>query len=433
MKSFAILILLSLNQIYAQYSLPPAIMDSIRDIDRSLSSDRNYIAALTRLNRIHAMPQYAGQPILFNHLGLYNSLVSDYSTAVAFFDSIELLRQSQRHTTSLPPTGLTFDTSQIRPFPAMETILRLAKNNSVVMINERHHMPMHRAFILELLIRLKALGYTHYAAEGLQNHDTITSPTTYPAIGKTGYYVNESVFGELIRTAILLGYKIVAYETTSSASPESDPIKNQNKREKEQAENLYNKTLLQDPHCKVLVHVGYGHNDKMGVGGWIPMASYFKTISGVEPLSIDQIEMFEHRVPYFENPYYRFISGMISQPSVFIENSSNTFWSYLQRGSYDLEICHPKETYVHGRPTWRNIANRYRMYDLPISKKTIAKGLLQAFYHDEPSDAVPADQIVFNTGVQQMIPCLFLQPGKYRFKLVSEDSTISTEWVDIIK
>ncbi|SFH12736.1 hypothetical protein [Pedobacter insulae] len=163
---------------------------------------------------------------------------------------------------------------------AMDTIVARARLTNVVMINENHFYPAHRTLILDLLPKLRAEGYAYLALEALgTSADTaLNQPKTYPVL-KTGFYTREQTYGNLIREAKKLGYQFVAYEN-------EDPKKD---REVGQAENLYRKTIGSDKHAKVLIVAGVDHIlEHPFAGGKKWMASYFKDLAQVDPLTISQ-------------------------------------------------------------------------------------------------------------------------------------------------
>lgn len=51
--------------------------------------------------------------------------------------------------------------------PALPEIREVASRHSLVILNESHSRPQHRAFIGEVVEMLRADGFTHYAAETL--------------------------------------------------------------------------------------------------------------------------------------------------------------------------------------------------------------------------------------------------------------------------
>ncbi len=129
-------------------------------------------------------------------------------------------------------------------------ILEKAKNTNLIMFNENHYYPQHRIFIWEMLPKLRELGYTYLALEGLylQQDSLLNLQNGYPTI-QTGFYTREQNFVNLIREAKKLGFTFVAYENQDSKKD----------REIGQAENLYSKTFAVNKNAKVVVLAGIDH------------------------------------------------------------------------------------------------------------------------------------------------------------------------------
>src|SRR5205085_2605430 len=180
---------------------------------------------------------------------------------------------------------------EYEPQNALAAIGKLALTQQVVMINEEHVTPQHRAFTKELLPIMWAKGFRYFAAETFSDDVSKMTASSYPN-QKTGFYSDDPVFGDMIRTALKLGFKLVPYEDRVSLTCKNPPDKPefcQNERERGQAQNLYDRTLKIDPKAKVFVHVGRGHNQKLGSEESGMMGWHFKKISGIDFLSIDQM------------------------------------------------------------------------------------------------------------------------------------------------
>jgi hypothetical protein len=92
---------------------------------------------------------------------------------------------------------------------------------------------------------LRHKGYTYFAAETLFETDTRLNERGYPT-KDTGAYINEPIYGDLIRTALRLGYRVVPYEWRGEYTPDN--------RERGQAANLFERILKDNPKAKILVH-----------------------------------------------------------------------------------------------------------------------------------------------------------------------------------
>jgi hypothetical protein len=185
---------------------------------------------------------------------------------------------------------------------AINSIIEEAGRHKVVMINENHFYPNHRLLLLEILPKLKEIGYNKLALEGLgDNQDSILNQEGgYPTL-KTGFYTSEQNFSNLIREAKSLGYEFVAYDDISAKN-----------REVSQAKNLFEKTLEKHPRDKVLVLAGIAHIlEKPTKNGNSRMATVLKSQYKIDPLTISQTHLSYYR-KYFDEDYILLSSNDLS-------------------------------------------------------------------------------------------------------------------------
>ena len=248
---------------------------------------------------------------------------------------------------------------------AVTAILDLATRHQVVMVNEAHHVPLHRAFTILLLEDLYKKGFRYFAAESLSEKDAYLQRRGYPTFD-TGFYTHEPVYGDLVRIALRLGYTVVPYEYIAARPPAeaNDPAAAQNEREEGQVHHLKQRILDKDPQAKILVHAGYGHIGEMpavwnfgGKKGEVRfMAASFKRLAGIDPLTIDQTQMTEHSDPRYEYPEYRAAvdNGLVRDRPVLLWDPTKKAFFVPERakGNHDLFVFHPRTRYENGRPTW---------------------------------------------------------------------------------
>lgn len=163
---------------------------------------------------------------------------------------------------------------------AIDKIKSLASQNKVVMLNECHWCPGHRIMAQKLLQPLKELGYNYLAIEAVaENEDSLINENSYP-LKSSGYYTKEPYFGLFIRKAKELGYTVISYDYGFSSN---------NEREEKQAANLA-EIHKKDTEAKIFVFAGFAHITEGGAPKkW--MAEYFKEITGIDPLTINQEEV----------------------------------------------------------------------------------------------------------------------------------------------
>jgi hypothetical protein len=339
-------------------------------------------------------------------LAYLNAYVGRYDRAIAYQDSGWAEERSQPDLTSSK-------LDEYKPLSALKEIGKAAEGRKVVMINEEHVTPQHRAFTRDLLPIMWAKGFRYFAAE---TFGTNFKDPKYPA-QTTGFYSDDPVFGDMIRVALKLGFKLIPYESFTPCNPiESKPNHCQNEREREQAQNLYDRTLKIDPSAKVFVHVGRGHNQKIKMEDWAMMGWHFKEISGVDPLSIDQMHS-ERSARRFERPIYRYADAKwkIKEPTVLIDPKGSYWGGYGQ----DIVIFHPRTVRRLGRPTWLFTKEKRAIAiadKLPAIRQAAVSWpfLIQAFVESEGEDAIPMDQVIMQDAKDS--PVLILSKGGYRIR-----------------
>ena len=193
-------------------------------------------------------------------------------------------------------------------------------NNRIVILNEKHHYPIHRGFAEILLLALQRKGFRHLAAETFS--ENAESPDLrYPTI-HMGYYSREPMFGHFIRRALSAGFKLIHYEYfgegTDVASRELGQAKNL-------VERFFSKTSDQE---KLFVYVGYEHvREKQNAAPNKYMAQRLKELTGIDPLTINQ---------YWLRP-----SDTIN--TVSIAMAEGNFWQPLgNEGAVDIYIAYPE-------------------------------------------------------------------------------------------
>lgn len=165
--------------------------------------------------------------------------------------------------------------------PVLEALLSRTGGERVVMLNENHFMPWHRMLLTELLPQLRKQGFRYLALEALAG-DSLLNAGQAPDL-KTGFYAREQYFYRLLRTAQALGFEFVSYEA------------DQGDRETGQARNLYRKTFGKDPDARVVVLAGLAHIYESEGGSRTRMARHFKSLYGIDPLTISQTDLSHYR------------------------------------------------------------------------------------------------------------------------------------------
>lgn len=385
--------LICLFSMTQSYAYTPAILDLIRD-----NQERgNYLGVLQQLYDNCPSETQAQLESSF-----YYSLLADYETFLGL--QYRALKHDDKTGRGSPTTQQTpqneLNLSDYELKDARVRIATVAKNRSVIFINEAHHSPRHRAFTLSLLQDLYNQGFHYFAAETFSEADVDVNQRGYPlSLMKSGYYTDEPIYGELLREAHKIGYKIIPYEDYSTCDPFHDEANTCiNIREKGQAKNLYERIFKLDPNAKLLVHAGYGHIAKqVSKDGFTTMAVYFKQFTGIEPYSIDQTIMSEHGGTAYENTLYKQLieSRSIKENSVLVDKTDLDWRPLEQENPYDLIVFQPRTIYKHNRPAWLFEIEKRKPFFLSADVcQNDFPCVIEAFREEEGVDSVPIDRFV---------------------------------------
>lgn len=429
-------------QVVPPSQVPSPALPGPYSLDKS--DPRNYLAPLEALRplreRYAASPQW--RQLYFEELAARESFVGNDAEAIADFD---LARPPDEDLTDKDAQAAVKALEGYHPVDARQAILKLADTHPVIFINEAHHVPACRAFALSLLSSLYARGFRYFAAETLYDTDTQLQSRGYPN-QKTGYYTTEPAFGDLVRTALKLGFKVIPYEyhlkPSQGFNTSDNPLADEELREQGEAKNLYDRIFKGNPNAKVLLYAGYGHiakktdtvtwsvgdlgAKKAGSGIFVPMAVYFQRLSGTVPFSINQSSLYNRSVLAQEPLLYRHIVGqglVKNAPVVFQDAKGQYYVPPSLRGVYNLVVCQPPVRYRNGRPDWL-LMNGHRSLvalptDLPAPTDAAHSLLVQAFYaNEDPAQAVPIDQIELRSSAGTR-PDLMLPPGHFLLQVVN--------------
>jgi hypothetical protein len=299
-----------------------------------------------------------------------------------------------------------------RPTDAKEYILKRAQRERIVIINEAHHVPRHRAFTAALLPGLAAQGYRYFAVEDLLEDDSLNWATRRYPVQATGSLVGEPNMANLLRTAQKAGFQLRSYNY--GFSREGDWLARQKAREMAQARNIQH-ILLADPKAKIVIHCGYSHAneqpDPEDHSRWL--ASYLREYTGIDPFTIDQTRLSEGT----SNRYYQPLP--VRGSVVLLDAAGQPFSTADKYMSVDAYVYHPRATTVQGRPDWLLTDGRQPVAVASKIKVPYPCQVL-AYVAGEPAEAVPADVIELTSPADRT--ALALLPGRYRIVVRSRTS-----------
>ena len=296
------------------------------------------------------------------------------------------------------------------PKDAVATIVAAAANTRLVIFGEEHHLPQTRSLYEALLRGLWQQGYRWLAAETF-TPAVMAADFRVPDYG-SGYYVMDPVYASAVRTAVALGYRLVAYDTAERGPPGDGSF-----RDRTQAETLKRAVFDRDEDAKLVVFAGRGHAaDVPPADGWTPMASVLKRLTGIDPLTVFAPTMSQRATPAEEHPLYRFATahGLVPAPVVFVGANG----AMLGSGNCDAWVFWPRVVSIDGRPDWLVRELGRQPFAIPDSLRA-GEGLrlVQAWLPDEPERAVPLDQVLLAPGAAP--PALMLPAaGSFRLRAI---------------
>lgn len=304
----------------------------------------------------------------------------------------------------------------VTAMPAADTVRALSRATRAVFVNEAHASARTRAAIYTLLRPLREEGYGYLALEGLTTKPADAATTCsdaepfddalanrgYP-VRKTGFYAREPIYAEIIREALRLGFKLVAYE---SADPAATTIEH---RELGLARNLAC-VFKDDPQAKLLVIAGFGHvaeaTDAIVPGGM--MAARFKALTSIDPLSIDTTTLLHAGVETFH--FGEFAKERSpSQGFVLVDAMGRLYGS----DSYDLVLLTPdfagREDDEH---SWLALDGARKRMSIPAAGCGHSRPCLVEAFPAEEESGVPEDSCMLEND-EETCP-LFLPKGEFR-------------------
>ena len=277
--------------------------------------------------------------------------------------------------------------------PISETLLPEAMTTQIVIFNEAHMMPLHRAGIFGMIEALAEAGFTHYAYESFG--EDITDRTEAFIRADDVFYSNDPMHARLLRRLKARGIKLIPYEDDR---PED--------REIAQSLNLKERVFDKDPNAKLIVVGGWDHviEHRYNEAGGM-MAREVKERIGHDPLTISQTDC------YSTSDAPVLTTTRIGRDG---EEAPFTLTDYM--------IGHPPLTFTKNRPDWRRALGDI---DTPVPAAFLGLDepvIIEARRPGEPDLAVPDERLLLLPG-ETDIP-LLLPPGTYRVEAFTKTGKV---------
>ena len=260
-----------------------------------------------------------------------------------------------------------------------------ARATSVVLINEAHNQPAHRAYCQLLLRRLAPLGYTFFAVEALSPSDMAINERKFP-LSTSGFYTREPNMAKLLRAACEGGFHVFSHEVSRAQDKEfSDWRRSSSYRDSMQAVNIL-AMLRKNPKAKIVALVGYDHLLEKERDGVKRLATYLREIGRLDPFTIDQT-----------SAYRPTQSPPATKPMALVAPNGRLATIGERQGYVDMQVIHPAVTLVRGRPHWLAASSMVKpgTGQIPppyLGKRCLAQLYDQAEYAQYGEKAIPLDQ-----------------------------------------
>lgn len=348
-------------------------------------------------------------------LGTERAFTGDTAGAIAAFDAVNRRPRGKED----PAEAKIVDDASVED--AVQAIVAQARTRRIVLLNEGHNMPMHRAFSQRVARELRKIGYTYLACETFETNPPQAFAAGYPN-QNGGRFTRDPVFGAWIAEAIADHWKLIAYEA-DEPPPGTAREQQPGLREEGQARKLVERIFARDKDAKVLIHVGYGHlykgSAKLPSGAELMMmGEHLRRMTGLSALHVDQTQFYAHPDEAGESPLY---ARMLAKPGTaapFVLRSKLGEYAVLQgaKDRVDMQVVFPRYAFSdrNGRPGWlASLAGRTPR-DIPAALLPASgRRAVLAYRAGEPADAVPADVVLVEAG--KPVPKLMLPQGEYRF------------------
>lgn len=283
----------------------------------------------------------------------------------------------------LPPLEVDTSKLDLKVVPWSDGFRQIASDHRIVMIMENHFVSKHREMIGATLQVFRDAGFTHYAAEALGESGNSLTSRGYPVVN-TGYYTADPRFGNLLRKALDLKFKVVGYDFSL--------FKGHEVREEFAAGQLA-RLFEGDTRSKLVVHAGfnhvYKHETELGTR-WLASMLWEKT--GIEPFTIwqwsDMHDAHEYRV--VADAIAKL--GDFDEPVLLIPPPNKSI-GLRDIPRVDAILVHPPDQSV--APGERSVLfpNKYQR----VSGEWVTEQwpvIVAAYKKGEPVTAIPLDQIM---------------------------------------
>jgi hypothetical protein len=312
--------------------------------------------------------------------------------------------------------------------PALEAIVRAAKDRQIVVLNEAHYISRCRTFALDVALALREQGFEIFAAEALNDDGEPDVARLLnagePATTDFGLYPDDPVYAELLRGAREAGYRFAAYETRYDQISRQDTDAVIASREQAEADNFVLNVLQKNSKARVFVYCGYTHVYKTPQNGVPWFAGRLKAKTGIDPLCIAQAWGVPPPDPTLEAADLKAVLDVFNPAAPIVVSDAEgrpIELGHAFDSGIDLSVFHPRLSYFEGRPGWLAKAVGRRAMRFAFPSPAASDGLVQAVPSREAhvENAIPADQLLVSARTREVT--FFVKPGAYEIRFETKE------------
>jgi hypothetical protein len=296
---------------------------------------------------------------------------------------------------------LKAEAQELSIVPWREGIERIARTHRIVMVMEDHFVSKHREMVEATLPIFRAAGFTHYAAEAIQEPGQSLTDRGYPAVA-TGLYTGDPRFGNLLRSALNLKFTMLGYDFGHSA----------HEAREEYAATALARVVNGQPGARLLVHAGHAHVLKRPTETgqrWLASILWEKT--GLEPFTIWQwSDLHDAREYRALLPLLQQRLGDFAEPILLMPPPAGIPGGQIP--DVDAILVHPPDHST--APADRTVLFPGTMHQVSghwITAKWPV--IIAAYRHGEPATAIPLDQVMLRDREQDFTLWLPSGPDYY--------------------
>jgi hypothetical protein len=294
---------------------------------------------------------------------------------------------------------------------AIGAIVEQAASRQIVILNEAPHVPSQRAFAMQLARALRKIGYQYLAVETLAEAPLAKGYLT----AASGNYVAEPAFANFLRDAQQEKWTLVPYEYKFDdlGLNAGDNVAG---RELGQVDHLVKRILTNDPKGKIFIYTAYDHVREKQTPGDTWMAAYLRERTGIDPLTIDQTQMFAHPAGGGDPLYPQLAAKSIGPKPFILSRVGNPEVVGKYKGEVDMQVVHPPYPVVAatGRPLWMSSVAGLTPRAIPSNLwPASGRRLIEVRRKGAPADEVPLDAVLAVAG--QKPPMMMVPPGEVEF------------------